>query len=537
MILKYDKTQNIFFCISKFQEKEIPKKAGFRWNAGLRRWETKFKDKAKELIAYADEEALEMLRDNNIKIDIPEKLQLYSFQKAGVEWMVKKEGNCLIADEMGLGKTIQAIAYMNILNAYPVLIVCPASVKENWKNELQKWLVQKKKIEIVKGKNGSFPAEADIYIINYDIIANYVAFFNLINLELIILDEIHYIKNYKAQRTKATKKIRAKRKIGLSGTPLLNRPIELFPFLNYIRPDIWKDFFWYAKRYCNAYKDRFGWNFNGASNLQELEEKLKTHIMIRREKREVLQELPEKIRSLYQLDFEKDNEFISLENQIKEIYNYIEMKNQELKELKEKYNQAQGIEKEIIKSKINEYKKDIKSHWDCNFALIEEYRQRAVQKKYPFIIEFIKDLLEINGKIVLFCHHKNIFYKLLEEFKGISVGISGDTPPEKRQEIINQFQHNNEIKIFVGTIRACGEGITLTASSKVVFFEYDWTPARMRQAEDRLHRIGQKNCVNSYWFCLKDSIDEKFVTMLIEKIDIITQTLGDKEPDELFVIN
>jgi len=239
-----------------FEQREYAKKAGFRWDPAGKQWWTDQPEKAARLIQYANEEtkanhtaieeqkaaAREQSRATDAAIDIPAPtgLTYLPYQKAGIAYAINR-ANCLIGDEMGLGKTIQAIG---VINADPtirrVLVICPASLKINWLREMNRWLVIPHRIAIA---NGTFPTE-DIVIINYDILKKHAASLRAMAWDLLIIDEAHYLKNPKALRTievlgkynkdlsKAITPIPAKQKIFLTGTPITNRPIELWPILH-----------------------------------------------------------------------------------------------------------------------------------------------------------------------------------------------------------------------------------------------------------------------------------------------------------------
>jgi len=356
-------------------------------------------------------------------------------------------------------------------------------------------------------------------------------------IKILVLDEVHYIKNYKAKRTQAVQQVKSEKIIALSGTPLLNRPIELWTTLHLVAPKIFKDFWYFAKRYCNAHQTRYGWDMNGASNLEELAMKLRTTIMLRREKKDVLMELPDKIRTVIPLKLQLSVEIIKIENEIKNILKQLEEMTARINELKQKIKAGEVEEKEL-KDEIEKIRLRRMESQKVAFERIEKYRQEIAKAKLPFIVEFIRDIITQNGdSLVVFCHHQEIYDALLKEFGDIAVGIVGGMDARERQEAVEKFQNDKNIKIFVGSIHAAGEGITLTRASKVVFAEYDWTPAKMIQAEDRVHRIGQKEIVNSYWFSVINSIDEMFIGKLIQKMNIINTTLETKDEDVILFLS
>jgi len=259
--------------------------------------------------------------------EIPDHLKniLYPYQKEGVNFLFKRNGKAIIGDEMGLGKTIQALTYIEmnpeIKNA---LIVCPASLKLNWASEAKKWMTDiniwvcsGRKINIDKMVfSESKTAKKNIYIINYDVLNAWISFFEK-NMDIMITDECHFFKNTKAIRTRAIVKLSKKIKkfVALSGTPIINRPSEFFNALNIVDENLFGSFWNYAKQYCGAYNNGYGWNFSGSSNTEELHEIIKS-VMIRRKKDKVLTELPPKVRTIIPMEITNRKKYNKAENNL-----------------------------------------------------------------------------------------------------------------------------------------------------------------------------------------------------------------------------
>jgi len=529
-------------------------------------------DSAKEEIRENEEEEkvkLEMSRSTGVDVDIPSPkgLEYYAFQKAGIQYALKAP-NTLIADEMGLGKTIEAIGVMNCEKPKKVLIICPASLKLNWKKELEIWLVDKYSIAIV---NGEEDFEKDITIINYERLRKYMKqylalvtktelvvenkktkvflcdvcggqfkfatlAFNHVDkkhedqiddiilktkYDILILDESHYVKNFKAQRTQAVVRIakRAKKRMFLTGTPILNRPAELFTPLCILDSDIikggWQK---YMIRYCGAYRNRFGWDISGASNLEELNTRLRTSVMVRRLKKDVLTELPSKIRSIVPIDA-KDKK---IQNALKEEAMHRD-KWLLVKAQLEKTSMSSEENKEAFEEQVINLKRNVA----LEFAEISRIRHQTALAKLPEAIDFIKNVLEIQDKVIVYTHHRDVLDGIYQEFKDISVVLTGEVNLEDRDKAVESFQNDDKVKLFLGTIQAAGLGITLTASSVVIFVELEWTPSEMSQAEDRAHRIGQKDVVNIYHLIIDGSIDSELSNVLIEKQKVIDAALDE----------
>jgi SWI/SNF-related matrix-associated actin-dependent regulator 1 of chromatin subfamily A len=435
--------------------------------------------------------------DSNFIIPTPEGLKLLPFQKAGVEYIFSTDGKTLIADEMGLGKTIQAISYMNMEDRFPALVICPATLKLNWRNEIEKWSIKNPSVQILSSKE-EFDTKADITVINYDILGKFFDKFILRKYKLIIADEVHYVKGYRSQRSKLVKKLSKNipYRLGLTGTPLVNRPMEIWNIVNMIKPGLF-NFRHFSNRYClNGFIPDFR---NGASNLDELQDKLRASVMIRRLKKDVLKELPDKRRILIPFDSGALKQNLGL---LRETSKKIKLERKKGTKLEDLGHTELGL--------INE---------------IERMKQEAVKAKLPMSIKFIENLIEEKDKVVLFAHHRNVIEQLLDKFGDVAVVIHGGVNLDARQEAVERFQTDVKIKLFIGSMQACSEGITLTASSDVVFLEFGWTPAVHQQAEDRCHRIGQKNSVTVYYLALEGSIDIYVAKLIQEKQIIIDQAL------------
>ena len=444
---------------------------------------------------------------SNLKIPVNDGLKYMPFQKAGIEYMQGKE-NCLLADDQGIGKTIQVIGLINLNHKKmnKILVVCPSSIKLNWEKELEKWLVRKDySIQPIFSAK-KFDDKADILIINYALLSKHKEMLAKYTFDLIVADESHKLKNGKALRTKAFFKIKGNKKLFLSGTPILNRPIELYTILKNI--GLFNNWLKFITRYCGAYKDRFGWNTGGASNLKELQQILRENVMIRRLKKDVLPELPDKIHQVISIPTKsKDMKIIK-----KELILYEEYKETQ-KEIKLLKSRGLDTNESAIKMRLV-------------FAELAKLRHDVAVVKIPFIIDFLKDSLENGNKIVLFAHHKDVTGAIYNEFKDISRTIVGATKSEDRQRAVDDFQNDPNVRLFVGSIMACAEGITLTASSNVVFAELTWQPAIMTQAEDRTHRIGQKNNVLIQYITLQNSLDEHMSKLLAKKKAIFNEAMN-----------
>jgi SNF2 family DNA or RNA helicase len=432
---------------------------------------------------------------------------LYPFQKQGVAFLERKEGRGLIADEMGLGKTVQALSWLQLHpEKRPAVIVVPASLKWNWKREAEKWLSEPN-VQVLSGKKPTTPIIGDIVVINYDILADWTETLKEIKPQVLITDECHYYKNNQAKRTKAVKDLgkAVPHIIALSGTPVVNRPIEAYNALSLIDKGVVPSFWKFANRYCAAKHTGFGWDLSGASNTEELHQKLTNTVMIRRRKDQVLTELPAKTRSHLPM----------------------ELGNRERKQ----YDKADANLIAWLKENKGDEAAEKASNAEA-LTRIEHLKQLAAKGKMKQAIDWIRDFIEVDGKLVVFATHKDTIAVLMDEFRDVAVKVDGSVSGEARQNAVDKFQNDDSVRLFIGNIRAAGVGITLTAASNVAFVELPWTPGELDQAEDRCHRIGQKDAVNVYYLLAEGTIEEEIAELLDNKRQVLDSILDGKLTDE-----
>lgn len=458
--------------------------------------------------------ALQQFVDNR-KVDISEISEdvnipglngtLFPFQAKGVSFLQARNGRALIADEMGLGKTVQALAWLQKNpKIRPAIIAVPASLKLNWKKEAEQWM-EKPNVQILYGTKPTTPIVGDIIIINYDIVGAWVEALIKTKPQALIMDEIHYCKNPKAKRTKAIKKL-AKgmpHVIGLTGTPIVNRPSEALTTIQLIDKSVAPNRWHYLQTYCDAKHNGFGWDFSGASNTEQLHKRLTETIMIRRKKADVLKDLPDKIRSFMPMELDNASNYMRAEQDFIE---YLRI--QKGSEAAEKASNA------------------------ATLAEIEGLKQLAVEGKMQQAISWIKDHLENEGKLVVMAVHKFVINRLMEEFGDIAVKVDGSVSAEARNSSVKRFQEDSGIKLFVGNIKAAGVGLTLTAASTLAFLELPWTPGDLAQAEDRIHRIGQQDSVNIYYLLAEGTIEEKIAHLIDSKRKVLDSVLDGIKTEE-----
>jgi len=432
-------------------------------------------------------------------------IQLKPFQYDGVMHIKKHDGKALVADEMGLGKTIQAIAYMKIRKIYPAIIVCPASLKWMWEQKVFEMTgIRADVIEGQKVRTSPAP-HSKVIIINYDILGFWVQhIIRNIKPVLLILDENQYIKERTTQRYKNVKALSRHTPyiLALSGTPLTNRPKELYATLNLIWPSKYRSYWAFAFRYCNPVKKRGKWDFDGANNLGELHAKLKRHGMLRRLKKDHLKEVADPEVEMIPLDLSKAGA--------------VEYK---------------AASRNFIRwLKSTSPAKAAKAKKAEKLVQMAYLKRLAAEHKMAAVFEWVDNFfVNTDGKLVLMCTHRNILKMIVNRYKAQTVYIDGSVTGKKRQYAVDIFQRNKKIRLFVGNIRAAGEGITLTAASTLAFIELDWTPGKHSQAEARIHRIGQLNTAKIYYLVAKGTIEEKLCKIIQEKQGIISQILDGSE--------
>ena len=404
--------------------------------------------------------------------------QLRPYQIEGVEKLIGlagRRGGAILADEPGLGKTITTAEFINRTKPKSVLIVCPASLRINWNLELDRWL--------------NPDTLCRVKILSYESVSRGDAGDD--SCDLAVFDEAHYLKNPEAKRTKACLSLHAGIRLFLTGTPVVNRPMDLFPILKSLGLKLTRTDF--GKRYCAghlrqiSWKPRkFAWDFSGASHQDELNAVLRGHCMVRRTKDEVLAELPAKIRQIVELDIPGYRESASLRDAVSRMFDGMASAAKNLPELRK-----------------------------IAFEELAAARLDIARQKLPVVLDFLRDLLEEEEKVVVFAHHREIIGAIAAAVSG-SVELKGGMTDSQKDAAVRAFQEGSA-RLFVGQITAAGTGITLTAARTVVFAELDWVPGNVTQAEDRCHRIGQQLPVRVIHLVAGGSVDARMVHALVEK--------------------
>ncbi len=421
------------------------------------------------------------------------KLDLYPYQKAGVSFFEKVNGVGMLADEMRLGKSCQAIAYAQ-KNNFKTLVVCPSSIKTVWRGEIEKftdktWLL----INAKDLKKDISTKGYDFIILNYEIVGKAITKIDFRDIDLIVADESFYIKNQKSLRFKSIKKLNfISHRLCLTGTPILNRPSELWSQLNFIDPLIWNNWWKFAMRYCGAEKTQWGWDFSGRSNLEELKKRLSV-FMLRRLCKDVFSELPPKIETIIK----------------------IQMSDKEWKE----YNRLYDEFEDLIQNSENR---------TVQLARLTYLKQWLSLNKIENAIEIINNIIENGEKVVVFSQYLQPLRILKDKLGDIAVVYEGKMSVEEKDIAKTLFQTNPNIKVFLGSITTAGYGIKLSSASTIIMLDLIWSPALISQATARIVDTQQKTNNNIYYLIHENTIEQSIFELLKFKMDTIS-TLQNEE--------
>lgn len=389
--------------------------------------------------------------------------------------------------------------------AKKILIVCPASLKINWQREIENYT--DRSVYISEGKK--YSDEHDFVIINYDILKNFhdvkkreESTILKSKFDLVIMDESHMISNPQAARTKIVNDIAVsiERVWLLTGTPMTSRPMNYYNLLSLVESPVAANWMAYARRYCNGFQFNVGsrkvWNVAGASNLDELRDRTQTHIL-RRLKDDVL-DLPEKIITPVYLRLKSDN----YEELMGEYFDWYDKSGDESNSL------------------------------TIQFSKIMKVRKVIAQEKVKTTIELAENILEQGKKVIIFTNFTDTLHEIYNHFEKQAVYLDGSCSKHHRQKSVDDFQENDKIKVFVGNLKAAGVGITLTAAEAVIMNDLSFVPAEHAQAEDRSHRIGQKNSTSVYYPLFENTIEGVIYDILNRKKKIISTVMGDDIMDD-----
>lgn len=431
----------------------------------------------------------------------------FKYQTEGIKFIEAANFKCLIADEPGLGKTIQSLGALKIHpEMLPALIIAKSTLLMQWQYEVIRWLNHPPLI-VNKSKDTIFDG-FQVYIVSYDLLRR-LDLSKFPKFKTIICDECQHIKSHVATRTQKVRelmRINQAALIGLSGTPIKNRPSEYFPILNLIRPDKFHNRERFIRSFVETYRD---WNANGVvkeGGLQDVKyfQDYTKGFIIRRVKSEVLPDLPKVTRGLQYIEF--DDKF------------------------KEAYNKTVAEFQQYFENQPNPFEF---KNYSVTLGFLAKMRQLTGLAKVDYVFDFVDEfLLSTERKIVIFLHHHLASDLLKTRFKQNNrnyLELTASLSPEEKDQIINQFKTDPNYRVMIASTLSAGEGLNLQFCSDVIMMERQWNPANEGQAEDRFCRIGQLNPITATYFIAVGTIDEMLTQLVEKKRAMFSQAIEGKE--------
>jgi SWI/SNF-related matrix-associated actin-dependent regulator 1 of chromatin subfamily A len=409
--------------------------------------------------------------------------ELQPFQWAGVRYALDAR-RVFLADEQGLGKTVEALATLEADDAYPAVVVCPASLKLNWERETKRWLPHRS-VAVMEGRT-AVPPSADITILNYEIVASHEKALARRHPQALVVDESHYCKNPSAKRTKAVRRLAGDidddgLRLALTGTPVLNHADELISQLRVIGR--LEDF---------GSGARFSRQFQGPLTEERLHWHLRRRCFVRRLKSEVLPQLPPKRRVVVPVELSNRREYRLAEE---DVVAWLREQPLDLSDLNARIAATLRAER---------------------LAQLTTLQRLAARGKLHAALGWIEDFLASGEPLVVFARHVDVQRQVLERFPDAAHLLGADAIVE-REASVRAFQQPDGPQLIVCATRVAAQGITLTRASNVAFLELEWTPAMHDQAEDRTHRIGQRDAVTAWYLLAAGTIDETMAELVEAK--------------------
>ena len=423
--------------------------------------------------------------------------QLAPFQWAGVRYALAAR-RTFIADEQGLGKTVEALAAIEADGAYPAIVVCPASLKLNWEREACKW-VSHRSVTVIGGRM-AVPPTGDITILNYEIVAAHREALTRLRPRALVIDESHYVKNPQAKRTRAVRKLADAvtadgLRLALSGTPVLNHAEELVSQLRVI-----------GRLGEFGSGAQFARQFRGELSEERLHWHLRRRCFIRRLKSEVLPQLPAKRQVVVPVAMSNEREYRLAED---DVIAWLRSQPLDLRELNAKIAATLRAER---------------------LAQLGTLQRLAARGKLAAALAWIGDFLQSGEPLVVFARHIEVQEAVLERFPD-AAHLLGRDSTARRDETVQAFQSSDGPQLLIAATRVAAQGITLTRASNVAFLELEWTPAMHDQAEDRCHRIGQRDAVTAWYLLAANTIDETMATLIQRKRGIVAAVTDGERVD------
>ena len=452
-------------------------------------------------------------------------MRLYDYQSECLHEIDWFHGRALLGIDCGLGKTAISLSYLKQHPAcFPCVIICPASLKYQWRREAKIWTGLK--AFIAEGTN---PDEAilnkppKISIINYDILfkrkskkrvdkgKSWTDFLKQLKPNLIVIDECQRI----GGRSKCSAAVKELCRgvpsiLALSGTPFTSKPIEIFPVLNILKPNVFSSKLLFAERYCDPRWTLFGMKYDGLSHGNELHDLLLENALVRRRMIDVLPELPEQIDEMIPVPISNEMDYMQADEDL-----------------------IQWLQ-EIDLAKAERASKAVE------FSKIGYLLQLAAKGKIPYLIEWVNNFLEESDeKLVVFATHREMLNALQEGCQAKSIMIHGGVTGKDRDKAVEVFRSDNRVRVCFANIRAAGTGLDgLQVANNVLLAELDWAPGKIKQAIHRCYRIGTKKTVIAYWVVAEGTIEERICELLQLKQEYFSKVLdGGKEEGDFEVYN
>jgi len=417
---------------------------------------------------------------------------LEPFQWAGVHYVLEAR-RAFLADEQGLGKTVEALAALEADDAFPAVVVCPASLKLNWQRETARWLPHRS-VAVVEGRV-AVPPRADVVILNYEIVAAQREALARRRPRALVLDESHYLKNPQAKRTRAVRRLAEglppnSLRLALTGTPVLNHADELISQLRVLGR--LEDF---------GSGARFKQQFRGPLTEERLHWHLRRRCFVRRRKSEVLPQLPEKRQVVVPVALDNAREYKLAED---DVIAWLREQPLDLSELNAKIAATLRAQR---------------------LAQLGTLQRLAARGKLHAALAWIHDFLASGEPLVVFARHVEVQKAVMERFPD-AAHLLGRDSTVAREATVRAFQGEDGAtgdppQLIVCATRVAAQGITLTRASNVAFLELEWTPAMHDQAEDRCHRIGQRDAVTAWYLLAAGTIDETMARLIARKRGLV----------------
>lgn len=445
------------------------------------------------------------------------------FQREDVLWMLRNEKNILLANEMGTGKTVEAVLYINVAKPKRILIVCPNNAKLIWQRHLapgpRTWCTNDYEVEVAHTALYLF---SDVVIMNYEAMLRHGDAVARQKWDLAILDEGHYCKNASSKRAKACFKVDALKKIVITGTPIVNYPFEVFPIAHWLDRATFPEVGRFERMYGARGNSKFGYNLGHLNSL------LRSTIMVRRFKKDVMAQLPKKRRQV--VEFEVPDEVKPLIDEELQLFDQLQKgaTAAELQMLAALKNESDTVDDDIDWQKLIEGLQSTKHYAFERMAAIAHAIGLA---KLPLVYEHIEQALEAREKVVVFGHHRDVLTAIANHFKPNSVLVLGGHADQGRvtQEAVDRFNADDECRLFVAGV-TLASAYSLQGSSTVIFVEEGWVPGIYTQAEDRAHGIGRGDASAKSMLIqhlvYEDSLDTKKAQMAIKKQKSIDRATG-----------